>query len=124
MMHMGEAAVLAATMTDRLCLWRQAVRAGAVTEDLVYDGLPCALSRSAHTASPSPMGMGAVMAESVYRMSLFMPAGTVTRLGDRVEIARDGQIFRGSASDSVGYPSHSVCVAEVRCVTGEEGAHD
>ena len=114
MMYSGESAILAATMTDRLRLRRQAVRGGTVTEELVYDGLPCALSRSAHTASPAPMTIGANLAESRYRMSLFMPAGAVTRLGDRVEIARDGQIFRGSASDSIGYCSHSVCVVDVR----------
>lgn len=116
----GEAAILAATMTDRMRLWRQRIQGGATEDVAVYNGLPCALSRSAHTANPAPMGMGALMAESRYRMSLFMPAGTVTRLGDRVEIVRDGQVFAGSASDSVGYPSHAVCVVDVRAV-GAEG---
>lgn len=119
----NEAAILAATLTDRMTLRRQQLDGRQVGERVVYQDMPCALSRSAHTASPAPAAMGAPLAEGHYRMSLFMPVGTVTRIGDRVDIRRGVQRFAGSASDSMAYPSHSVCVVDVREVAQLEEGH-
>lgn len=120
MIYYGEAAVIAATFDDKMTVLRQKISGGRPVDQVVYRDLPCAMSRSAHTASPAPPGFGAIMPESRYRISVFMPAGTVVHLGDRVDVYRRGQIFRGSASDSIGYESHSVCVVDIWEVAGND----
>lgn len=84
----------------------------------VYRDRACALSRSAHVASPSSPAVAAPLAERSYRMTLFLPAGTIVLAGDRAQVTRGGQIFCGVTSDSIPYPSHSVCVFEVQEVKG------
>ena len=111
---MHEAQILQATMTDRITVWRQTVSAGAAEERQIYRDRACALSRSAHVASPSSPAAMAPLAERSYRMTLFLPTGTVLLAGDRAQVTRDGQIFCGVTSDSIPYPSHSVCVFEIR----------
>ena len=47
---------------------------------------------------------------------LFLPAGTVLQAGDRAEIIREGQVFRGVCGPCMPYPSHcytTILVQEV-----------
>ena len=111
---MSEERILRATMTDRATIWRQSSGLGGVSETMIYRDLPCALSRSAQVRSPAAAGELDPMAEDRFPVSLFLPAGTCLQVGDRAEITRQGQVFCGTTSASVPYPSHSAAVLQVR----------
>lgn len=81
---------------------------------------PCALSRSAQVASPSPPDVSAPLPESQYRYSLFTRPGVFFQLGDRLEISDGRRCYKGRASDSFSYPSHTITVVEIREVTEDE----
>lgn len=82
-------------------------------DHIVYDGVPCALCRSAHTHSPTPMDMDDINPAKEYRLRLYAAPDVTFMLGDRVEIDHAGRIFAGIASDSFYYDSHSVCVVTI-----------
>ena len=88
-------------------------------EEVVYDNIPCALSRSAHTHSPTPMSADSVTPAVNYRLRLYAAPDVTFLLGDRVEITHAGRLFTGIASDSFYYDSHSVCVVDIEEVREE-----
>ena len=108
----GLAAILARTYFHRLTVLRPDC-SGKLTE--ILRDAPCALSRSAHVMAPAPPDETALLPESRYRLPLFTRPEVLLRLGDEVRIADGtGRVFRGTASDSIAYPSHAVTVVEVR----------
>ena len=111
---MRESAILRRTMTDRVRVTRRVVTAGEKTAVAGYEGLECALSRGVNSALPKLGGEMEAVSEDRYRMMLYLPAGTVLQAGDRVEIRREGQIFFGISSGSVGYPSFAAAGVEIQ----------
>ena len=103
---MSEAAILRATMTDSGTFTRQVWKESGWAEEVVYEHLACALSRSAQTVTPRVRGQWEDMAETDARLALFLPAGTMLQAGDRAEIVREGQVFRGVCGPCMPYPSH------------------
>lgn len=83
------------------------------TDRIIYDGVPCALCRSAYTHSPTPMDMDDITAVKEYRLRLYAAPEVTFMLGDRVEINHQGRIYAGIASDSFCYDSHSLCVVTI-----------
>lgn len=113
------ARLLAATFLHTVTARRPALKGEWTT---VWDREPCALSRPAQVASPEPPDAEAPLPESRYRYSLFTRPGVLFRLGDRLEIS-DGRLrYKGRASDSFAYPSHTVTVVEIREVEEENRA--
>lgn len=94
-------------------LWAYRPQAGG-DEAEVYSGVPCALSRTAKTASPSPAGEAAILTESRYALTLYTRPQVWLRLGDRLEISDGaGRIYHARSGESMRYPSHCVTVVEV-----------
>lgn len=105
------ARLLARTYDRRLWAFRPRTEGG---EKAVYSAVPCALSRTARTAAPAPMGERAALAESRYAMTLYTRPQVWLRLGDRLEISdTDGRVYHARSGDSMVYPSHCVTVVEV-----------
>lgn len=75
---------------------------------------PCALSRAAHVSAPAPASVDAPLPESDYCYSLFTRPELRFQLGDRLEITDGERVYKGRASDSFSYPSHTVTVVEIR----------
>ena len=88
-------------------------------ERLIYEAQPCGLSRSAHTSSPEPAEMGAVLPEAAYRYALYTFPAVSFQLGDRVEVTDGACVYHGRTSDSFHYPGHCVTVVEVLEVSCE-----
>lgn len=103
---MNEAAILRATMTDSGTFTRRVWKGAGWAEEVLYEQLACALSRSPQAASPKLRGQWDGVAETEARLALFLPAGTVLQAGDRAEIVREGQVFRGVCGPCIPYPSH------------------
>ncbi len=115
---MHQARILQATMRDRMTLSRQVVQQGRPIWETVYRDRACALSRSAaFSTGPVPTAVDE-MAEAHYLLRLFLPAGTVVRAGDRIEVHTEQLLLRGTGSQSFGYPSYSVCTLQVEEVVG------
>lgn len=114
---MQEHLILRATMQDRAHITRQTADKTGTSWGTVYDGIPCALSRSAKVSSPDPGTPAAALREGIFRATLFLPAGTVTHTGDQAVILRQGVSFSGVLSASVPYVSHSVAVILIQEVT-------
>lgn len=113
------AGILAKTFLHTVTARRPALEGEWTT---VCQAEPCALSRSAQVASPTPPDVSAPLPESQYRYSLFTRPGVLFQLGDRVEISDGSRCYKGQASDSFSYPSHTVTVVEIREVSEEERA--
>lgn len=116
---MSEREILRATMTDSGSFFRKVWRNGGWNEKQIYAQLPCALSRSPQAATPTVRGAWEDMGECSARLALFLPAGTVLQPGDRGEIIRQGQVYRGICGPCMAYPSHCytmLLVQEVRAV--------
>ena len=107
-MRVSEAAVWRATMTDRATVTREEWNGAAWKTVVAYEGLPCALSRAPQTPTASLTGLWEEVPEAQGQMSLYVPRGTLLLAGDRAEIRREGQIFRGVCSAVLPYPSHGV----------------
>ena len=103
-------ALLARTYLHTVTAYRP-LRQGA--EELIYEAQPCGLSRSAHTSSPEPAEMGAVLPEAAYRYALYTFPAVHFQLGDRVEVTDGACVYHGRTSDSFRYPGHCVTVMEV-----------
>jgi hypothetical protein len=110
---MREADILRSTLTDRVTVYRSDPKNPAAEAVAVYRDLPCALSRTAKVTDPDPHDPGRALAESEFRATLFLPAGTWTSVGDRAEVLRDGSRFSGVLSASAPYPSYAVAVLRV-----------
>lgn len=113
---MSEAAILRATMTDSGTFTRRVWKGSGWAEEVVYAQLACALSRSPQAATPKVRGQWEDVAETDARLALFLPAGTVLQAGDRAEIFREGQVFRGICGPCMPYLSHcytTILVQEV-----------
>ena len=113
---MNEAAILRATMTDSGTFTRQVWKGSGWVEEVIYEKMACALSRSPQAATPKVRGQREDVAETDARLALFLPAGTVLQAGDRAEIVREGQVFRGGCGPCMPYPSHcytTILVQEV-----------
>ena len=115
---MREADIIRATLTDRITVYRTDAADPLAPAQVVYQHLPCALSRTAKVSIPDPADPAAPLAESAFRVTLFLPAGTFVRSGDRADVLRLGCRFSGSLSPGIPYPSHTVAVMEVQEVTG------
>jgi len=105
--------IIASTYTDRARVLRVIYNGVNEERQIVYENLPCALSRSAHTHSPTPMSADTVTPAVNYRLRLYAAPDVTFLLGDRVEINHAGRLFVGIASDSFYYDSHSVCVVDI-----------
>lgn len=80
----------------------------------VWEGIPCALSRSAQVSAPTPADRDGALPETLYRLSLFTMPGIIFQLGDRLEIHdKLGNVYHARSSDSFSYPSHTVTVVEI-----------
>lgn len=110
---MSEAAILRETMTDRADIFREVLQGGAYQQEQVYQDLPCALSRNYQGSRPRLIGPREGVAESEFFLMIFLPAGTVVKAGDRAEVRREGQIYKGICGPSLGYPSYAVASLEV-----------
>lgn len=106
---MTERQALEKTFYDRVTV----TRAGTA----VYEALPCALSKPPQTRSPRLRGEWEGMAESGFALTLYLPCGTVLLAGDRAEVTREGQVFRGMCSASLPYPTHAIATLDVQEVT-------
>lgn len=111
---MTEADILKATLTDRADIVRQVWDNGRQRAETVYRALPCALSRNSHTAVPRLRGELEGAAESGFAMMLYLPRGTRLLAGDRAEVLRENQRFRGICSASLGYSSHAVAMMQIQ----------
>ena len=109
---MREADILRSTLTDRVTVWRTDAADPAGEGRVLYRDLPCALSRTAKVTDPDR-----TLAESAFRMTLFLPMGTWTATGDRAEVLRGDTRFSGVLSASIPYPSYAVAVMRVWEVT-------
>lgn len=114
---MREADILRSTLTDRVTVWRTDATDPAGEGRVLYRDLPCALSRTAKITDPDPHDPDRALAESAFRMTLFLPVGTWTATGDRAEVQRDDMRFSGVLSASIPYPSYAVAVMRVWEVT-------
>lgn len=114
---MSEAAILRATMTDSGTFTRRVWKGSGWAEEVVYAQLACALSRSPQAATPKVRGQWEDVAETDAKLALFLPAGTVLQAGDRAEIFREGQVFRGICGPCMPYPSHCYTTILVQEVT-------
>ena len=112
-------ALLARTYFHKLDAFRPLDDAGR--EQRLYAGIPCALSRLAHTSAPAPPEGSAPLPESRFRLTLYTQPDCVLSLGDRVEVTDElGRVWHGRSSDSFRYPSHCVTVVEIGRVTSAE----
>lgn len=102
------------TFRDRMTLERASRYGGGFDWEVIAEDIPCALSRTAHTAAPEPAVHGAAEPESEYRMSLFLPPDVDVRLGDRATVGRRRAQFRGTLSHPVYYESHTAVVMNIR----------
>ena len=114
---MREADIIRATLTDRVTVYRTDAADPLAPAQAVYQQLPCALSRTAKVSSPDPANTAAPLAECEFRVTLFLPADTYIRSGDRAEVLRSGCRFSGTLSPGFPYPSHTVAVMKVQEVT-------
>ncbi|MBR4878519.1 MAG: hypothetical protein IKU13_01645 [Clostridia bacterium] len=105
--------IIAASFSDRARVYRMVYNGVNESESLVYNNIPCALARSAHNHSPTPVGYDTQTPTKNYRLRLYAAPEVTFLLGDRVEVYRGGRVFIGLASDSFYYDSHSVCVMEI-----------
>ena len=116
---MSEAAIMRATMTDSGTFTRQVWKGSGWVQEVVYEQLACALSRLPQAITPKVRSQWEDVAETDARLALFLPAGTVLQAGDRAEIVREGQVFRGICGPCMPYPSHcyaTILVQEVMVV--------
>lgn len=111
------AALLGHTYLHTVTAYRP-LRAGI--EKLIYEAQPCGLSRSAHTSSPEPAEMTAVLPEAAYRYALYTFPAVRFQLGDRVEVSDGVCVYHGRTSDSFCYPGHCVTVVEILEVQHEQ----
>lgn len=114
---MLEHEILRETMTDRGDFFRQIWDGEGYQTAQIYTALPCALSRGSHMAAPRLRSALAGAAESGFRMMLYLPKGTRLLAGDRAEILREGQKYRGICSASLGYESFALAAVEIQEVT-------
>lgn len=114
---MTEREILLRTFTDRVTVFRADPKDPLAAPEALYADLPCALSRTAIVTAPDPHDPMDSLAECGFRATLFLPAGTWTRTGDRAEVVRQGIRFSGVLSPSIPYPSHAVAVMRVQEVT-------
>ena len=114
---MSEAAILRATMTDSGTFTRQVWTGAGWSEEVIYEQLACALSRSPQATTPKVRGQWDDVTETDARLALFLPAGTILQAGDRAEIVREGQVFRGVCGPCMPYPSHCYTTILVQEVT-------
>lgn len=105
---MKEAEILYRTLTDRATVTREVWNGARWTTETVYERLACALSRGVQASTPRIESEWAEVPETQGRLSLFLPAGTVLKAGDRAEVLRERQVFRGICGASLPYPSHAV----------------
>ena len=115
---MREADILYRTLTDRITVTREVWNGARWVSEMVYQELACALSRAVQASTPKLNGEWADVAEAEGRLSLFLPAGTVLKAGDRATVIREGQVFRGICSPTMPYPSHAVAAIYVQEVEG------
>lgn len=111
---MREADILMETLTDRADITRQLWNGADYESRVVYTALPCALSRGSHMAVPRLRGEWEGAAESGFNMMLYLPRGTVLLAGDRADILREGQRYRGLCSASLAYPSFALAMISVQ----------
>lgn len=104
--------ILNATYDDRLTVKRCVYKAGKTKTEVVYDNIPCGLSRNATTYSPSPINLDTRTPRAVYRLRFYTSPDVIVKLGDFVEITKMGRVYKGIAADSFNYDSHMVCVFE------------
>jgi hypothetical protein len=114
---MREADIIRATLTDRVTVFRADAADPFAPAQVVYETIPCALSRTAKVSAPDPADLNGALAECCFRVTLFLPAGTHIRAGDRAEVTRLDSRFFGVLSPGMPYPSHTVAVMEVWEVT-------
>lgn len=111
MVDRGLAAALRRTYLHTVTAFRPLAEGG---EARVWEDVPCALSRSAHTTAPAPPERMAAVPEAAFRLTLYTEPQVVFRLGDRVEVTDGtGRVWHGRTSDSFAYPSHCVTVVEI-----------
>ena len=67
---------------------------------------------------PARIGQVHDVPEAEGRLSLYLPAGTVIKAGDKATVIREGQVFRGICSPTMPYPSHAVATIYLREVEG------
>ena len=116
---MSEAAVLRSTMTDRATVTREVWEDGGWKTVTAYEELPCALSRAPQNPTATITGLWEELPESQGQMTLFVPRDTLLLAGDRADIRREGQLFRGICSAALPYPSHGMArffLTEVKAV--------
>lgn len=114
---MQEADIILATLTDRVTISRANPADPMATPQILYQDLPCALSRTAMVTAPNPHDPMKPLAECSFRATLFLPAHTWTKTGDQAEVLRQGMRFSGVLSPGIPYPSHTVAVMHVWEVT-------
>ena len=101
------------TFTDRATIYRHAYESGSQVKHKLYENIPCGLSRTAHTHSPTPVGANNPYPQNRYRLKLYTAPHVELSLGDYAEISHGGKIFYGYCADSFSYDTHSVCVVTV-----------
>lgn len=107
---------LYATFTDRATVYRHGLLDGAQVRQAVYQNIPCGLSRTAHTHSPTPVTGPSPYPKVRYRLKLYTEPQVAIALGDYIEVTHGGRLFWGYGADSFCYDTHSVCVMTVEGV--------
>lgn len=104
-----EAEILAKTFRDRLSVYRKKMEADPETQEsrekefLVYENVPCALSRS----SISVPERQEFYSEKQMSAVVFTPPGIFLKDNDRAVIATEaGQTCQGKTGKTFGYISH------------------
>lgn len=115
---MREADILYRTLTDRATITREAWNGARWVTETVYTELACALSRAVQASTPKLSGEWADVPEAEGRLSLYLPAGTVLKAGDKATVIREGMVFRGICSPTMPYPSHAVATIYLQEVEG------
>ena len=115
---MREADILYRTLTDRITVTREAWNGARWVSETVYQELACALSRAVQASTPKLNGERALVPETEGRLNLFLPVGTVLKAGDKANVSREGQVFRGICSATLPYPSHTVATIYLQEVDG------
>lgn len=115
---MREADILYRTLTDRATVTREVWNGARWVSERVYEELACALSRAVQASTPKWNGEWADVPQAEGRLSLFLPAGTVLKAGDKVTVVREGQVFRGICGPTMPYPSHAVATMYLQEVEG------
>lgn len=106
--------IISKTYESLLTLYRYRQVQNNAVKEKIYENIPCGISRSAYTHSPTPMGECDSFPKKRYRLRVYAQPDIRFHIGDLIEVKRYGEIYKGTASDGFYYDTHSMCIAEIQ----------